>query len=260
MNRTWGVRLSMTAAASALSLAFMTGCSSDSGESKKDTAADAKATPTAAAAPAAKAVTAAELEKLLLAAGDVKGYKVSPGDDTLPKGKSEVKTDKAECAPLAWANTALPPGDTTAAASNTISSDKPTDAATKLDVSALLSLDMTWVGLSSYDGDGATKAMKTVSDAITTCASGFSLSGGPDNTSKITKVASEKGTGGGDEALAFSENVSMDGAGTAVFHTEVIRKGNTVATFYTLDFGAFETGQMPKVPAAIITAQLAKLK
>ncbi|MFM9448218.1 hypothetical protein [Streptomyces acidiscabies] len=258
MNRTWGVRLSMTAAASALSLAFMTGCSSDSGESKKDTAADAKATP-AAAAPAAKASTAEELKKLLLAAGDAPGYTVEATEGLVPKAKSEAKIDKAACGPLVWSSLALPPGDTTVGVSNSLKEDKKPPTSGKLDAAALLDATRTLVGLSSYDGDGAQKAMKSVSDSITACATGYT-STADGEASKITKVASEKGTGGGDEALAFVETVDVDGE-TATVHGEVIRKGNTVATFYTINFAAFAgDGKMPMNPPAVITAQLTKLK
>ncbi|GAQ51447.1 hypothetical protein [Streptomyces acidiscabies] len=257
MNRSWGVRLSMTAAASALSLAFITGCSSDSDEGKKDTAADAKAT--AAAAPAAKASTAAELKKLLLAAGDIAGYTIEATEGLVPTAKTEAKLDKAACGPLVWSSLALPPGDTTVGVSNSLKEDKKPPTSGSLDAAALLDATRTLVGLSSYDGDGAQKAMKSVSDSITACATGYT-STTDGEASKVTKVAAEKGTGGGDEALAFVETVDVGGE-TATVHGEVIRKGNTVATFYTVNFSAFAgDGKMPMNPPAIITAQLTKLK
>jgi len=256
MNRSWGVRLSMTAAASALSLAFITGCSSDSGDSKKDTAADGKSTP-AAAAPAAKASTAEELKKLLLAAGEVPGYVVDKAEGAVSKDK--VKVDKAACGPLVWSAVGLPPGDTTVSASNALKEDKKAGSG-KLDAAALLDASRTLVGLSSYDGDGAQKAMKSVSDAITACGTGYTSTDGADAT-KIAKVASEKGTGGGDEALAFVQTLDVEGE-TATVHGEVVRKGNTVATFYTINFAAFAggNGSMPMNPPAVVTAQIGKLK
>ncbi|QNP75765.1 hypothetical protein IAG44_14600 [Streptomyces roseirectus] len=256
------MRLSTTAAASALSLAFITGCSSSDSD-KKDTAADSKSTPTAAAAPAAKASTAAELKKLLLVAGDVPGYAVEATEGLVPRSKDEQKVDKAACGPLVWSSLALPPGDTTVSASNSLKEEKKAGGASKpTDLAAALDATRTLIGLSSYDGDGAQKAMKSVSDAITTCAGGYtatSSSGEADN-GKVVKVASEKGTGGGDEALAFVETVEMEGQ-TATVHGEVVRKGNTVATFYTINFAAFAgDGKMPMNPPAIVTGQLTKLK
>ncbi|MFF4587010.1 hypothetical protein [Streptomyces sp. NPDC001388] len=262
MKRSSGARLCSTAAIGALSLALLTGCSSDEGS--KDSG-DSKGSASSSAASDAKARTAAELEKLLLAQGEVKGYKVASGDDTLPKSKSAVKTDKAACDPLAWATAALAPGDTDAGAGNTVSADKASDAPTSLgdldeaDIEDAFNVDMTFVGLSSYEGDGAEKTMKAVSDGVTACSGGYALKAEGEE-SKVTKVASEKGTGGGDEAVAFSENVDMDGEGTATFHAEVIRKGNTIATFYTVNFAAFATGKGTPVPAAVVEAQVAKLK
>lgn len=259
MNRSWGVRLSMTAAASALSLAFITGCSSDSDEGKKDTAADAKAT--AAAAPAAKASTAAELKKLLLVAGDVAGYSIETTKDLLPKSKAEGKADKVECGPLLWATLGLPPGDTNVSANTSLKEDKKPATSAKPSLATSLDVNRTLVGLSSYEGDGATKAMKAVSDSATACAGGFTSTDADGEPTKISKVATEKGTGGGDEALAFAETVDVEGSSIAV-HGEVIRKGNTIATFYTINAAAYlqPNGKMPMNPPAIITAQLAKLK
>ncbi|MEU1516725.1 hypothetical protein ABZ490_32050 [Streptomyces sp. NPDC005811] len=268
MKRTSGARLCSTAAIGALSLALLTGCSSDDGSKKGsgDSKGSSSSSSSSSSGSDAKALASAELEKLLLAQGDVKGYKVADGDDTLPKSKSVVKTDKAACDPLAWATGGLAPGDTDANVSNSVSTDKASDAPTSLDdageadIEGAFDIDMTFVGLSSYDGDGAEKAMKAVSDGVTACAGGYALKA-EGETSKVTKVATDKGTGGGDEAVAFSEVVDMDGEGTATFHAEVIRKGNTVATFYTVNFAAFgDGGDMGPVPAAVITAQLGKLK
>lgn len=259
MKRSSGARLCATAAVGALSLALITGCSDEG--SKKDSKGSSKDSGTSSsAAPAAKALTAAELEKLLLAQGEVKGYKVAPGDDTLPKSKAEVKTDKPACDPLAWATAALAPGETDANASNSVTEDKASGAtAQPEDIAEAFDLDMTFVGLSSYDGDGAEKAMKALSDGVTACSGGYGLAAGGED-SKVTKVASEKGSGLGDESVAFSEDVDMDGEGTATFHTDVVRKGNTIATFYTVNFLALGSGKPTSIPAAVVQAQVAKLK
>ncbi|MFG2945089.1 hypothetical protein [Streptomyces adustus] len=264
MKRSSGARLGATAVVSVLSLALITGCS---GDGPKDTA-DAKASGSAASkttAPAAKALGAADLEKLLLAQGEVKGYKVDSGDDTLPKSKSEVETDKAECAPLAWATAGLAPGDTAANASNSVQQAKASDKSVSAedagaeDIANAFDVTMTFVGLSSYDGDGAEKALKAVSDGVKACSGGYGLKADGEDT-KVTKVTAAKSAGGGDESVAFAEQVDMDGEGTATFNTEVIRKGNTVATFYTVNFAAFATGDAMENPAAVVQAQVAKLK
>jgi hypothetical protein len=256
MKRSSRARTGATVAVSVLSLALITGCGggSDSSDDSKDT--ESSSSPTQAA----KALSAAELEKLLLAQGEVKGYKVASGDDTLPKSKTEVKTDKAECDPLAWATAGLAPGDTDARASNTVAEDKASTAtAQPEDIAAAFDVNMTFVGLSSYEGDGAEKAMKAVSDGVSACSGGYGLTTGGEN-SKVTKVASVKGSGLGDESVAFAQDADMDGEGTATFHTEVVRKGNTIATFYTVNFAALGTGEAAEIPAAVVEAQVAKLK
>ncbi|MDQ0583109.1 hypothetical protein [Streptomyces rishiriensis] len=260
MKRSPGARLCATAAIGALSLSLLTACSDEGSEDSADSKASASSS-ASSSAPAAKALTTAELEKLLLAQGELKGYKAASGDDTLPASKTAVKTDKPACDPLAWATAALAPGDTDANASNSVSEDKASTAtAQPEDLADAFDVDMTFVGLSSYAGDGAEKAMKAVSDGVTACAGGFALTADGEKT-KVTKVAAEKGAAKGDEVVAFTEDVDMDGAGTATFHTAVVRKGNTVATFYTVNFAAMaKGGDMGAVPAAVVDAQIAKLK
>ncbi|MDO0935911.1 hypothetical protein QQY66_31050 [Streptomyces sp. DG2A-72] len=261
MKRSSGARTAATVAVSTLALALVTGCSTEeSGGSK------ALGSESAAPARAAKARSAGELEKLLLAEGEIKGYKVATGDDTLPKSKSVVKTDKAACAPLAWAMAGLAPGDTDASVSNTVTADPSSDAAaksaeelTEADIENAFSVNMTFVGLSSYEGDGAAQAIKAVSDGIAACSGGFTITA-QGETQKITKVSSQQAPTGGDESVAFSVDSDMDGEGTATFNTRVLRHGGTVSTYYTVDFAQMGTGKAAEVPSAVVDAQAAKLK
>lgn len=243
---------------SVLSLALITGCGGGSDDDSKESGASKEAgSSSSSTATAAKALSAAELEKLLLATGDVTGYEAADGDDTLPKAKSEVKTDKADCAPLAHAMAGLAPGDADASVSNTLT--KSPDATPSPGEEAVLNVEMTFVGLSSYDGDGAEKAVKAVSDGIAACSGGFTITAEGEKQ-KITKVASGKASGKGEESVAFSVGADMDGEGTATFNTEVVRVGNTVSTYYTVDFASLESGKAAPVSTAVIDAQLAKLK
>ncbi|MET7650749.1 MULTISPECIES: hypothetical protein [unclassified Streptomyces] len=261
MKRSSGARLCATAAIGALSLSLLTACSDEGSKGTADSkASSSSSAASSSSAPAAKALTTAELEKLLLTQAEVKGYKVDSGNDTLPASKAQVKTDKPACDPLAWATAALAPGDTDANASNTVSEDKASAATAPEDLADAFDVDMTFVGLSSYEGDGAEKAMKAVTDGVTACAGGYGLAADGEK-SKVTKVAAEKGATKGDQTVEFTEDVDMDGEGTATFHTVVVRKGNTVASFYTVNFAAFtKGGDMGAVPAAVVDAQVAKLK
>jgi hypothetical protein len=267
MKRSLRARAGATVTASLFLLALGTGCG---GGSSQDTGSSGKAdgsspTPTATPTAAAKAVGSAELEKLLLAGDDLQGYKVDTGDEALPTSKGQVKTDKAECAPLAYAMAGLAPGDTQSGASNSVTRNPASDAASKspedigeADIENAFKVEITFVGLSSYDGDGAEKALKAVTDGIDACSGGFALTG-EGETQKITRVAAAKSSGGGDESVAFSVDSDADGEGTATFNTEVVRVGNAVATYYTVDLAALGSGKAAAVPTAVIEAQTAKL-
>jgi hypothetical protein len=260
MKRSSRVRTA-TAIVGVLSLALITGCGGGSDDKGASGGSD---TSSASSAADAKALSAAELEKRLLVAADVKGYKVASGDDTLPKSKNDVKADKAECAPLAYAMSGLAPGDTDANASNSVTSrpdvaSKSPEDISEADIENAFKVEMTFVGLSSYDGDGAEKAVKAVSDGIQACSGGFGITA-QGESQKITKVAAGKTSGSGDESVAFSVDSDMDGEGTATFNTEVVRVGNTVATYYTVNFATLATGKAAAVPTAVVDAQAAKLK
>ncbi|WP_328558552.1 hypothetical protein [Streptomyces coelicoflavus] len=176
-----------------------------------------------------------------------------------------MKTDKAQCAPLAYAMAGLAPGETKSGASNSVTRNPASDTASKspedigeADIENAFNVEVTFVGLSSYDGDGAAKAMKAVTDGIDACAGGFVLTG-QGETQKITETAAAKSSDSGDESVAFSVDSDMDGAGTATFNTEVVRVGNTVATYYTVGLASLGSGKAAAIPTAVVEAQTAKL-
>jgi hypothetical protein len=268
MKRSSGVRVAATVAVSALSLALVTGCGGGSDDSKESKESDGQATT------AAKALSAAELKKAVIAEGDVEGYKVAATDAAqFPQAKSEIKVDKAGCEPIAWSMGGLAPGDTEVRTSSTATEEKaPTDAASKSmedmtegemenAFSDAFSIDMTVVGLSSYEGDGAEKAFKSVSDAVESCSDGFTITA-QGGEQQLTKIGTEKASGTGDESVAFfTEAVMEDNDGKpGTVHTEVVRHGSTIVTYYTLSLGALTSGEKYTVPAAVIDAQAAKLK
>jgi hypothetical protein len=259
MKRSSRARIGATATLGVLSLALVTGCGGGSDDDAKGSGASkesgaskgtgASSAPSTAAA--AKALSAAALEKLLLVQSDLPRDKVADGDATLPKSRSELTTDKAACAPLAYALTGLPPGDTDAGASNTVTSEE------RLGNS--FEVTMTSVGLSSYEGDGAEKALEAVSSGIAACSGGFGITAQGEKM-RITKVAAGKASGKGDESVAFVLDADMDGEGTGAFTVEVVRVGTIVSTYYSVDFASIESGGTSAVPLAVIDAQVGKLK
>ncbi|WP_053847347.1 hypothetical protein [Streptomyces sp. NRRL B-24085] len=260
MKRSSRARTGAAATVCVLSLALVTGC----GGGPQGGTMEAAASPRTGTsdAPAAKARSAAELEKLLLAKGDVAGYDVDPGDETLPKAKSAVKADRPACAPLAYALSGLPPADTDASANNTVTSQTSTPSPEALDevsVEGAFDVDMTIVGLSSYEGDGAEKAVEAVSDGIAACSGGFGIAADGEKL-RITKVAAGKASGKGDQSVAFAVDSRTDDEGTATFDVDVVRVGSTVSTYYTVDFASLGSGRAATVPAAVLDAQVDKLK
>ncbi|WP_369233809.1 hypothetical protein AB5J56_18235 [Streptomyces sp. R21] len=271
MKRSALPRAAATVVTSALSLALLTGCGSGDDDAK---GADAKESATAAA----KALGSAELEKLIIATGDVDGYKVSAADKSqqFASSKDEVKVVDEKCAPIAYVLTGFAPGDSAAyvnrqatevaakpSASSTKSLEDMTDE--ELDdamkgITDALGQTLTIVSLSSYEGDGAKKTLSSVSDAIAGCAGGFTATAKGD-TQKFTKVEKEKASGTGDESLAFAVTGDADGD-KVVVHGEVVRHGGTVATYYSISLAAFAgEGDAAEydIPAEITKGQAAKL-
>ncbi|MGW6795000.1 hypothetical protein [Streptomyces chartreusis] len=253
MKRSSGVRVAATVAVSALSLALVTGCGGDSGGSD------------------AKALSAAELKKSVIAQGDVEGYKVDASGKQLPKSKDQVKSGEEKCAPLAYAMGGQAPGEAASETSVMVTQEKkkPTDGASKLEdlteseiedsITSAMDMTLTVVGLSSYDGDGAEDTFKSVSDAVESCSGGFPVTmQGTDQ--KVTGIAAEKGSGSGDESVGFTAKSDAEDGDVATTHVEVVRHGSTIATYYTMNLGLMITDKPYDVPAAVIDAQSAKLK
>ncbi|MGW5469573.1 hypothetical protein [Streptomyces chartreusis] len=253
MKRSSGVRVAATVAVSALSLALVTGCGGDSGGSD------------------AKALSAAELKKSIIAQGDVEGYKVDASGKQLPKSKDQVKSGEEKCAPLAYAMGGQAPGEAASETSVMVTQEKkkPTDGASKLEdlteseieesITSAMDMTLTVVGLSSYDGDGAEETFKSVSDAVESCSGGFPVTmQGTDQ--KVTGIAAEKGSGSGDESVGFTAKSDAEDGDVATTHVEVVRHGSTIATYYTMNLGLMITDKPYDVPAAVIDAQTAKLK
>ncbi|MFD5841515.1 hypothetical protein [Streptomyces chartreusis] len=253
MKRSSGVRVAATVAVSALSLALVTGCGGDSGGSD------------------AKALSATELKKSIIAQGDVEGYKVDASGKQLPKSKDQVKSGEEKCAPLAYAMGGQAPGEAASETSVMVTQEKkkPTDGASKLEdlteseieesITSAMDMTLTVVGLSSYDGDGAEETFKSVSDAVESCSGGFPVTmQGTDQ--KVTGIAAEKGSGSGDESVGFTAKSDAEDGDVATTHVEVVRHGSTIATYYTMNLGLMITDKPYDVPATVIDAQSAKLK
>ena len=264
------MRTAATVTVSVLSLALVAGCGSSAGSDESKNASGGKGSSTTAAA---KAYTAAELRKLVIAKGDVAGYDVRSADigGKYAPSKDLVKVTDAECAPIGYIVTGFAPGDTTSYVNRmaTPASTEPSPTGTSDEdlenamngLQDFLDSTMTIVSLSSYDDEGAQRTMKSVSAAVSGCASGFTVSAKGQDTQRFTKVALEKSTTAtGDESIAFEVTGRTEGENQVV-HAVVARHGSTIATYYSISLAAMAGKKSDySVPAEVMKAQAAKLK
>lgn len=262
MKRSSRARTAATVSVGALSLVLITGCGggADAGDGK-DTADKGKAS---APASTAKALSAAELEKLIVAKADLTDREVKPATaaQQIAENKDELTVKDAACEPLAYVLTGFAPGDESAYVNRVVTQAAPTSSATAGADAALgiLGSTITIVSLSSYDGDGAQRTMKAVADAVSGCADGFTLTPKDQEVQEFTKVAAGKPSGTGDESTAFTVTAKTDD-GTTTVEAEVVRHGSTVATYYAINLASMAGKKADtSVPAEIVEAQTAKLK
>ncbi|MFF3453351.1 hypothetical protein ACFYXH_03295 [Streptomyces sp. NPDC002730] len=239
----------------ALTLALVGGCGGSSsvtadgsGESQKPkdkpTAATASTPAPASSTPGAAKVTGktlskVELEGFVLAKGDVAGFAVAPMEGAPPMGET---ADKAECLPL----TALLGGKPEPA---------PSAAVYRQIVGGKGEQTVVTEFLTAHRGQEAGQVLARLNKAVADCADGFTAHGGesPSTYSGVKKLPSPQA---GDEALAYQLSGAYKGEEVPLVF-QVVRTGTTVATFYTANLVDAKT---PEIPAAISTAQAAKLK
>ncbi|MFJ6576499.1 hypothetical protein ACIQMY_11085 [Streptomyces sp. NPDC091368] len=248
---------STAAVVTAASLALLvSACGSGDEDAGKGTG-KGSAAPSASAtssAPDTKALSSAELEKLIVEQADLPGHQVQKAKPADLVKSDAVATDKPSCKPLADAMSFLATGKPAATAHRKAIEVPKSEGATASPKDALgaLSAPVTSVALGSYDGQGAQEAFASLKTAGTDCAGGFTVIGGGEKT-KVTKVAQES-VSAGEESLAWTVTVDMDGE-PFVTKVAVFRKGGTLASFSTLSLG----GTVKDLPKAVIDAQAAKL-
>ncbi|WP_031478889.1 hypothetical protein [Streptomyces bicolor] len=221
--------------------------------------------------PAAKALTAAELEKLVVAKGDVKGHEITkPGKaDVFEPGS--VSVDKAECDPVGQVLSALPAGKPAAsvqrlvvqepeAAKKEMPSLEELAEMTEEEAAAatLDSLDITktMTSLWSYEADGAEQALAALREAGKKCAGGFSMTIDGEKQ-QVTKVSEEK-VSAGEDAVAWTVATKQDGT-PGETKVVVFRQGTTLAGFSSFNIASVTRGEAFEQPTAVIEAQATKL-
>ncbi|WP_338897806.1 hypothetical protein WBG99_21250 [Streptomyces sp. TG1A-60] len=267
MNRS-GIRRSRTRAtalaALVLPLALITACGGSGSEGDAgEESASAQATQSAESGGAAKPLTAAELGKASLAEGDVEGYGIKePGAGDVA-AQDDVSADDEACMPVAQAVAGVTPGEPPAS-TNRQAIAEPDKSAVAEDadpeevLEAAFDVSTTMVVLASYKSpEVAEAALKSVSDAVTTCAGGFQGTALGEKQ-KVTKVTEDTAPEAGDEAVAFSAMASVDG-GEGPMKVVVFRTGSTLAQFTSVNLASLTSGKDFDFPADLVTAQADKL-
>ncbi|KES08147.1 hypothetical protein BU52_06870 [Streptomyces toyocaensis] len=259
--RTSAVRRTVFAASAAALALLVTACGG-SGDEGKSGDGKGKADSAASAAPADKALGAAELEKAALAQSDVKSGKVAtklPATDDITE--DQVKSGDAACLPLAHAQAGVAQGEPAATVKRSWTGEpvKPSEGTKPEDaLLAALDVDKMLINLASYDGDGAAQALKGLTTAAEKCAGGFTATVAGEEM-KVVKVATTAAPEGGDEGTAITLTVAAEEDVKAPSKIVVVRKGATLVSFSAVNLAAMATGEDFEVPADVVDAQVGKL-
>ncbi|MFD7496080.1 hypothetical protein ACFV8T_27430 [Streptomyces sp. NPDC059832] len=251
-------------AATAVSLALLaTACGGGSDSGSGDKGADAKGKESAAAAPAGKALTAAELEKAALTQGDVKGHKISKAAAKDVVSADDIKVEKEVCTPFADALMGAQVGEPGAFTKRTVVSEPKKSSLDKQDsgdaeeaFKAAFDITTTQLALGSYDGRGAQESVASLRTAATECAGGFAFTAAGEKQ-KVSKITEEQ-VKGGEEAAAWSVQVEQGGE-KVEFKLVAMRQGASFASFSSMNLAAMGGGGDFELPTAVVEAQAAKL-
>ncbi|MET8663005.1 hypothetical protein ABZV87_01595 [Streptomyces tendae] len=266
MSSTAVRRTALAASAAALAL-LVTACGgsddeSAAGDDKAKAEQSAPAEGAGESAPAGKALTAAELEKVALAQADVKNGEVATelsADDQV--AKDQISADDKACLPLVHVQGAVAQGEPAAdvqrswqGQSESPSESKGPDGQdmTDIDVNKIL------LNVASYADGGAEEAVAGLKAAVEKCADGFDATAGGDKM-RVTKVSGADEPKGGDEGLTVNIGVATGGDSSGLMKLVVVRKGSTLATFSAVNLSSMMTGAEFEVPAEVVDAQVAKL-
>ncbi|MGC0330229.1 hypothetical protein RKD23_003219 [Streptomyces sp. SAI-170] len=235
-------RVALTAA-SVLSLAaVLTACGGSDSDAKP------KGAPSSPKAEQAKQATPTErLAKLMVTKAGPYTLKEPETEEAFATSTDEVTVEKPECAPLVYAMNDLPLGDPEAHLTRVTNGGGSTSM-------------LTYVTLSTYEDGKAEAAMKELAAAAASCGGGFSATSKSDGSVVYDSAKTENAPKAGDESLATSATFDFQGFPQTV-RTQTFRFGDTIASYFTLDSGAFMSARLgdAEIPADLVKAQNAKL-
>ncbi|MFD9225164.1 hypothetical protein ACFWDI_35360 [Streptomyces sp. NPDC060064] len=243
-------RTAAAAAVLALAAGLTAACDEKSGNSGDNAAHASKPSPTqkttASATPPPEAPRApqkdlskADLEKAVLAKGDVSGFNVGPMDPPPLQGET---ADKTECIPITAVINGKPEPVAQASVYRQLTGAKDGRPA----VSEFLT---------AHGAQGAATVLSRLRTAVEACEGGFKASGG-EGPSTYKSVKTLPVAKVGDDAFAYQVTGDFEGDSVPLVF-QVVRSGGTLATFYTANL---EGPQTPTIPPTLLAAQIAKLK
>ncbi|MFK0116985.1 hypothetical protein [Streptomyces sp. NPDC090994] len=266
--RATAVRSTVLSASAVTLTLLVTACGGGGGEGGDE---KAKGTAAASEKPAAKALSAAELDKLVVTTADLKGETAAkPGKDDVADPDT-VSVDKAECEPVAKALRALPVAEPAASTQRLVTLES---AAAKKGMPSMeelaqmsekeaeeatidsLDITKTMTSLWSYDADGAEQALAAIREAGEQCAGGFALTDDGEK-GQVTGIVTDK-ISAGEDAVAWTVQEKVDGEQVET-KVAVFRQGSTLAGFSSFNIAAVTRGDAFDQPTAVIEAQAAKL-
>ncbi|MFF9350785.1 hypothetical protein [Streptomyces sp. NPDC014734] len=257
--RSIAIRRTALAATAACVALLATACGG--GSDSADKGADAKGKESAAAKPAAKALTAAELEKVALTQGDVKDHKIAKATAKDVIAKKDIKADKEACAPFANALMGAEVGEPAAFTKRTVVSEPKKDslkdsADSDEAFKAAFDITTTQLVLGTYDGKGAEDSLTALRTAATECTGGFAFTaaGAKQKVAKIT----EEQVKAGEDAAAWAVQLEQDGE-KIEFKLVAMRQGSSLASFSAMNLAAAGGAGTFELPTAVVEAQAAKL-
>ncbi|MFD9133511.1 hypothetical protein ACFVZA_13960 [Streptomyces bottropensis] len=236
------IRRSCVAGVAALSLTLLAACSDSGGSGGEGDS-------------GGKALSAPDLEKVVLKDGDVKGHKVTEPTGSVDRKDIEPGTDA--CAPVAYAMLGSVVDEPAATVQReTQKKIDPAEAAKSGDVSGL-DATRTLLRLTSYDGSAAQKVMKSLAASAKDCADGFEVTA--DGTSQqVTEVTTDPAPEGADEAIALTYLSEAEGTKIPM-KVVVFREGGTVGYVTALNLASAASGKDFEFPAEVVDAQVKKL-
>ncbi|MCW5251523.1 MULTISPECIES: hypothetical protein [unclassified Streptomyces] len=265
-------RTALAASAAALAL-LVTACggSSDDGEGDDRASTAPSPTPSASASATGSATpspenqrthSSAELDMRALTQSDLDGITVTEVVKVDDATRDEVTAEDAACLPLALAQSGVAQADPAAAVKRSWAS-APKEPSGKEQggdpTERMYGMSKGLLTLSSYQGDGATKAVDALRKSFEACKDGFVFTAKGQRTRIDKVVPGDVAPAGADETVALTLTLDPEKGSSFPVKVIVTRKGSTLAAFAELNLGAAATGKDFPFPEDVAGAQVTKL-